>query len=937
MIYKPVTWSTLCYLRRSCTELSWRLIWRSVYSKTGIWEKDLDTKVKREIEEYWRPKITGCTASPSEAGDREKFYVLSMFPYPSGQLHMGHVRVYTISDAIARYHRLRGRQVIHPMGWDAFGLPAENAAIDRGELPDKWTYRNIASMRQQMDEMCFSFDWGREVMTCDPSYYKWTQYIFLKMYEAGLVYQKEAQVNWDPLDQTVLAEEQIDEDGRSWRSGALVEKRYLRQWYIRTTAYAKPLYEGLDTVNPELWRDIILLQRNWIRECTGTRLDFKILHNGGYLADPLSVFLAHPEMAFGVSHIAVAQEHRLNSPDFCSRVSYKEQSSDFVLHDLQVEHPLTKEKLPVIVSKTTEFDEFNNTHPGVPSISEMDRKVADMLGIKWINTLSEDGNLINSHQFTGLSRKEGVEAIAKYARELRVGGHMVSSKLSDWLISRQRYWGTPIPIIHCQACGALPVPYEDLPVKLPRIETFSARGASPLAQQADWVNVTCSKCKGPARRETDTMDTFVDSSWYFLRYLDSNNTKELCSSGKAAKYMPVDLYVGGKEHAVLHMYYARFFNYFLHDLGIVPSCEPFVNLLTQGMVLGQSYRVKDTGRYLARDQVDFSGKELVEKKTGSPLIVEWEKMSKSKYNGVDPQAVLEEYGVDSTRLCILGLVSPKADRKWSNDSFVGILKWQGRVWHLVTTFMKQSEIKKEEPLVDTDLLHKAEREITEARNFFLKEVTFHFDVTFLVSTAVSRLQGFKNSLTKFPEFLMGHSIQFERALADLIIMTAPFAPSFASELWTGMASVASRKTEHNWDKHVLEQMWPTVDMNYELPVCVRDDARDLFEVKVPRYKLDKLTQNEALDIIRGHEQYQICISPKTIERVKFILYPGYSAVLQFSLVGSTLDCLNSEEKEKILKETMLLKEQKKKEKEEKKKIREIRRAENIAKREKKSN
>nr|CAD7601834.1 unnamed protein product [Timema genevievae] len=484
-------------------------------SSGTFYNEDFTLATKHSIENYWKSKLK----FPPDDDQKPKYYVLSMFPYPSGRLHMGHVRVYTISDTMARFNRMNGKNVIHPMGWDAFGLPAENAAIERSVEPRKWTNQNIDHMKKQMKQLGCSFDWDREVSTCDPSYYHWTQTLFLKLYDSGLVYRKEALVNWDPVDQTVLADEQVDENGCSWRSGAKIEKKLLNQWFIRATQFAKSLYDGLSDPLLKNWRDIIKVQKHWIGECDGTTFEFEL--EGIKSETRVNVWTRNPESVLEATFIAVS--------------------------------------------------------PG---------SVLDKLD----------------------SEEAMKERVCEIARKKNIGGYPVSSKLRDWLISRQRYWGTPIPMIHCTSCGGVqPVPLKDLPVVLPEIECLASRGQSPLLDATDWLHTKCPKCGGDATRETDTMDTFVDSSWYFLRYLDPHNKEEPFNKERVSKFMPVDLYIGGKEHAVLHLYYARLMNHFLHQVGLVPHREPFRRLLVQGMVKGRSYRVKGTGRYLTEQQVDLSG------------------------------------------------------------------------------------------------------------------------------------------------------------------------------------------------------------------------------------------------------------------------------------------------------------------------------------------
>uniref|UniRef100_A0A3B5AVR0 leucine--tRNA ligase n=1 Tax=Stegastes partitus TaxID=144197 RepID=A0A3B5AVR0_9TELE len=451
---------------------------RTLFSDTGVWEKDYRTETRRKVEEWWHPRI--MAQWQKDSADRKKFYVLSMFPYPSGRLHMGHVRVYTISDTIGHFQRMRGHQVLNPMGWDAFGLPAENAAIERGLDPEEWTKSNIQSMREQLDSLGLCFNWDREVTTCLPDYYKWTQYLFIKLFEAGLAYQKEAVVNWDPVDQTVLADEQVDENGRSWRSGAQVEQKLLTQWFIKTTNYAKPLLDALDDL-PE-WYGVKAMQANWIGECTGCYFDFKLKVNGEETGETLSAYSSSPETVFGAAYLSILPSHRLLHGSSSVRSALQ-----------RALQPGRGERLSTVTPPCVLILHFNVT--GVPDCSEEDLSVATALNLRWTTVLEthEDGTqtLINSKEFSGLTREQAFDSITQKAREQKVGGHLTSSKLRDWLISRQRYWGTPIPVVHCGSCGPVAVPEEELPVTLPKLPSLTGKGASPLGAAHDWVNCKC--------------------------------------------------------------------------------------------------------------------------------------------------------------------------------------------------------------------------------------------------------------------------------------------------------------------------------------------------------------------------------------------------------------------------------------------------------------
>ncbi|KAG9475999.1 hypothetical protein GDO78_002853 [Eleutherodactylus coqui] len=645
---------------------------RTIYSETGQWEKVYGLQTRRKVEKSWHHRIKDNFTTLDSDNSKPKYYVLSMFPYPSGKLHMGHVRVYTLSDTVARFQKMRGMQVINPMGWDAFGLPAENAAIERGLNPDSWTKSNIEHMRQQLERIGLSFSWDREIRTCAPEYYKWTQYLFVKMFEAGLVYQKESLVNWDPVDQTVLADEQVDENGCSWRSGAKVEQKYLKQWFLKTTVYAKAMREALVDL-PE-WYGVRSMQANWIGDCTGCFFDYMLKVDNVETGEKISAYAFNPEAIYGASHIAILPSHRLLHGDSKVKGALQEAFSagQDCLTRVSAVNLFTKQELPLIISKKWEFEGYLDCKIGIPSLNLEDATLADTLGISYVRVTEtlNDGTerMANSAKFTGLSRHDAFHAITKQAQDEGVGGHPTSSKLRDWLISRQRYWGTPIPIIHCSSCGAVPVPYDDLPVILPTVSTFTGKGSSPLSTASDWKNCRCPRCAGAAMRETDTMDTFVDSAWYYLRYTDPQNAGRPFDKSLADFWMPVDLYIGGKEHAVMHLYYARFFNHFCHSQGMLNHREPFNKLLVQGLIKGQTFRLASTGRYLERHEVDISGNEPVQAKTGEKLQVTWEKMSKSKHNGVDPEEMVEKYGISTTRLYLLFAAPPDQDILWNMKS-----------------------------------------------------------------------------------------------------------------------------------------------------------------------------------------------------------------------------------------------------------------------------
>ncbi|KAL7734259.1 hypothetical protein ACLKA6_011923 [Drosophila palustris] len=837
-----------CLLRGQ--EFNWcrRLL---TLSCTGNEQLELTNDVKHRIETHWSQQL--CNGQFDQKQTANKYYVLSMFPYPSGNLHMGHVRVYTISDAVARFQRMCGKNVFQPIGWDSFGLPAENAANQRGVAPADWTQQNIAQMKQRLLRLGCSFDWTHELSTSSPEYYKWTQSLFLMLHKHGLAYQNEALVNWDPVDKTVLADEQVDANGCSWRSGAKVEKKLLKQWFIRTSAYAKQLLDGLDDPTLRDWRDIINLQRHWIGECDGYA--FTLLTSASNM---LRVWTANPEHLRDPHAFLV-----LRSKHFLSQLPDANQ--------LSVENPFAKTTLRVVFNDDAVFPAQCDVYLAAPSFRTEDRELWESFGLA-ICKSSEDEEHINPGNWEQL-RKEVLHA----ANRLNIGGYRVSSKLQDWLISRQRYWGTPIPIVHCSKCGAVPVPEQQLPVTLP-----------PRDAGKDALRCECPKCGDPqARRETDTMDTFVDSSWYYLRYLDPQNAERIFDTSLVKNYMPVDLYIGGKEHAVLHLYYARFMNHFLHSCGLSPTSEPFSRLLVQGMVMGRSYRVKGSGRYVRESEVEIVNAKKNQaqlKETQEPVVMGWEKMSKSKLNGVEPDDMFNEYGTDTTRLIILADVAPTSHRNWSSATFPGVLNWQKRLWLTLEDFQAARE-ESSTDVVDTgsDEFLLEDAKLFDARNFYIKGTTFNYRHAHQLSVAISKMQGLTNSLRRTPKHIQRHGKQFERALAAQIIMLAPMAPHFASELWSKFVSVPGRlnaaSEELQWTKDVLEQRWPDVDAAYQLDLAIKVNGFENCVIKVARNQLDKVNHSDALDIAFNTHSVTSYLIDKKIRTTNFVLYPGIEAIL----------------------------------------------------------
>ncbi|XP_036871879.2 leucine--tRNA ligase, mitochondrial isoform X3 [Manis javanica] len=827
---------------------------RGIYSATGKWTKKYTLQTRKDVEKWWHQQIKEQASKISETDkSKPKFYVLSMFPYPSGKLHMGHVRVYTISDAIARFQKMRGMQVINPMGWDAFGLPAENAAIERNLHPESWTQSNIEHMRKQLDRLGLCFSWDR------------------------------ALVNWDPVDQTVLANEQVDEHGCSWRSGAKVEQKYLRQWFIKTTAYAKAMQDALADL-PE-WYGIKGMQAHWIGDCVGCHLDFTLKVDGQVTGEKLTAYTATPEAIYGTSHVAICPSHRLLHGHSSLKEAFQKALAPGkdCLTPVTAVNMLTQQEVPVVILAKADLEGSLDSKIGIPSTSSEDTLLAQTLSLPYSEVIEPlpDGTerLSSSAEFTGMSRQDAFLALTRKARRKRVGGHVTSDKLKDWLVSRQRYWGTPIPVVHCPACGPVPVPLEDLPVTLPSITSLTGKGGSPLAMALEWVNCSCPRCKGAAKRETDTMDTFVDSAWYYLRYTDPQNAHRPFSAALADYWMPVDLYIGGKEHAVMHLFYARFFSHFCHGQKMVRHREPFHKLLAQGLIKGQTFRLP-SGEYLRREEVDLTGSVPIHAKTKEKLEVTWEKMSKSRHNGVDPEEVVEQYGIDTLRLYVLFAAPPEKDILWNvkTDALPGVLRWQQRLWSLATRFI---EARASEKVPRPQLLSNEEkaqaRKLWEYKNLVISQVTSHFTEDFSLNSVISQLMGLSSALLQASQRVVLHSPEFEDALCALIVMAAPMAPHITSELWAGLALVPRKLCGHYaWDASVLLQAWPAVDPQFlqqpdivQMAVLINNKACG--KVPVPQQvaqdqdKVHELVLQSELGVrlLQGRSIKKAFLSPRT--------------------------------------------------------------------------
>ncbi|MED5411665.1 MAG: leucine--tRNA ligase [Pseudomonadota bacterium] len=727
-----------------------------------------------------------------EDPSKEKFYCLSMFPYPSGHLHMGHVRNYAIGDAISRYQRMQGKNVLQPMGWDAFGLPAENAAMQNKTAPAKWTYGNIDYMRAQLQKLGYAYDWSRELATCHRDYYRWEQWFFTKLFEKGLVYKKEAEVNWDPVDQTVLANEQVV-DGRGWRSGALVERRSIPQWFVKITAFSQELLDDLENLDgwPEKVRT---MQSNWIGRSEGINLDFEVTDEENESLRTLSVYTTRPDTLLGVTYLAVAPQHPLAikaaaaNPELAAFV--EEQNNIKVAEaelatleklgidtGLKAIHPISQEQVPIFVANFVLMSYGSGAVMAVPAHDQRDWEFAQKykLPIKQViepalddsicnldeRAFVDKGRVINSDQFDGMEFKEAFDAIAEYLSKQGKGEKTVNYRLRDWGVSRQRYWGAPIPMINCESCGSVPVPEEDLPVLLPEDIEFDDSG-SPLSKMPEFYEVDCPKCQCKAHRETDTFDTFMESSWYYARYACPDEDSRMLNE-KADYWLPVDQYIGGIEHAILHLLYARFYHKLMRNEGLVNSDEPFTRLLTQGMVLNE----------------------------GS-------KMSKSKGNTVDPMGLIEKYGADTVRMFTLFASPPDQSLDWSDSGVEGSYRFLKRLWKIVASHQAVPV-----PIFVDSRLNAEQKKLRLKTHQTLQKVTDDFGRRQTFNTAIAASMELLNATTKFLEFNLAETDQavIQEALETVILMLAPIVPHFCHALWNHLGHEGT----------VMDASWPEVD------------------------------------------------------------------------------------------------------------------------------
>ncbi|GBL45386.1 leucyl-tRNA synthetase [Sulfuriferula multivorans] len=887
-------------------------------------------KIEADAQRRW---IESAAFKAVETSDKPKYYCLSMFPYPSGKLHMGHVRNYTIGDVLARFHRMQGYNVMQPMGWDAFGLPAENAALKNGVPPAAWTYANIDHMRTQLKSLGLAIDWERELATCKPEYYRWEQWLFTRLFEKGVIYKKTASVNWDPVDNTVLANEQVI-DGRGWRSGALVEKRDIPMYFMRITAYADELLSGLDTL-PDWPEQVKTMQRNWIGKSFGCEVHFP--YDAASIGEPgvLKVYTTRPDTLMGATYVAVAAEHALAAraaagnpalAEFiaeCKRGGVAEadiatQAKKGMDTGLFVTHPLSGEKLPVWVANYVlmgygegavmavpahderDFEFAQNYKDQLPAIKPVvipegyellsehtiasynntgnihlvppvvhgaqDKKSLIFDWQKWEPCFTNHGTLFNSGKYDGLDFDAALEAIAADLQAKGLGSKRTQFRLRDWGISRQRYWGCPIPIIHCATCGDVPVPDDQLPVVLPEDVVVTGAG-SPLAKMPEFYQCACPKCGQPARRETDTMDTFVESSWYYARYA-SYDCGNAMLDARADKWLPVDQYIGGIEHAILHLLYARFFHKLMRDEGLVQSSEPFTRLLTQGMVIAPTfYRDAGDGKkdWINPTEVDVRmderGRPLdaVLKADGLPVVIGGtEKMAKSKNNGVDPQLLIDSYGADTARLFMMFAAPPEQSLEWSDAGVEGAFRFLKRLWKLVHDHVSTGVV----PAYTGGELSAELKALRFQLHSAIKKISDDYGRRQTFNTAIAAVMELLNALSKMTDASSAAHSVAQEVLEGAVLMLTPIVPHACEALWTALQP----------GTRLLDQAWPKVDESAleqdEITLVLQVNGKLRGEITVAKSTSREVIEQLAL----AHEAAQKFMAGQAPKKV--VVVPG---------------------------------------------------------------
>ncbi len=827
----------------------------------------------------------------TEEAGRKKFYACSMLPYPSGKLHMGHVRNYTIGDVISRYQRMQGKNVMQPMGWDAFGLPAENAAIANKSAPAKWTRSNIDYMKNQLKQLGFGYDWSRELATCDPEYYRWEQWFFARLYEKGLVYKKMSTVNWDPVDQTVLANEQVV-DGRGWRSGALVEQKKIPQWFIRITDYAEELLNDMDDL--EGWPEQVkTMQRNWIGKSTGTELTFPLKDR----EDGLTVYTTRPDTLMGVSYMAVAAEHPLAKAaaerhrdvaefvDQCrnSKVAEAEMATmekKGIDTGFKAIHPLTQEEIPVWVANFVLMDYGTGALMAVPGHDDRDHEFARKykLAIKQViapsnhedidvqeKAYTEKGVLVSSGKYSGLTSDEAFEEIASYLEANNIGKRTVNYRLRDWGVSRQRYWGAPIPMMTLDDGTEMPVPDDQLPVRLP--EDVEMDGVqSPIKADPEWCKT---EFNGQAATlETDTFDTFMESSWYYARFCSPNYDKGMLDPAAANYWLPVDQYIGGIEHAILHLLYARFFHKLLRDVGLVNSSEPFNRLLTQGMVLAETYyRNEDNGGKTwfnpADVTVERDGKgqvvRAILKADGQPVEISGvTKMSKSKNNGIDPQSIIDEFGADTVRLFMMFAAPPEQSLEWSDSGVEGAHRFLKRLWRMVTEHTAGGDV----PALDASALNSGQKDLRRKTHETISKVSDDISRRLTFNTAIAAVMELLNEVGRLGDDEPQSRAVRQEALDTAVRVLSPIVPHICHQLWQVLGH----------SEPVVDASWPVADesamVRSEIEVVLQVNGKVRAKATVPA----DISKPDLEKLALENENVQRFVEGNTVRKV--IVVPG---------------------------------------------------------------
>jgi leucyl-tRNA synthetase len=857
------------------------------------------------IEEKWqRAWADARVAEVDVAAPGDKFYMLNMFPYPSGDLHVGHGRNYILGDALYRYLRMQGRAALNPMGWDAFGLPAENAAIKRGIHPRQWTLSNIEREKKQFLRWGILYDWSKELASCEPEYYRWNQWLFLQLFKRGLAYRAKAPVNWCPADQTVLANEQVI-DGRCERCSTVVVQRELEQWFLRITDYADRLDAGLDTL--EHWPEKVkLMQRNWIGRSVGADVEFTVPSLDRSLGKSIRIFTTRPDTIYGATFMVLAPEHPdvaaliADHPDRAgieqwiagvrnqSNLERQEAGKEGRFTGKTATNPFTNEQIPIWLGNFVLMQYGTGAIMAVPGHDQRDFEFARQYDIairivvrpsnsdapnpddlaEAFSVKDESAIAVNSGIISGLSTPQAIERIIDEIERMAIGKKMVRYRLRDWLISRQRYWGTPIPMIYCDRDGIVPVPEEQLPVKLPLDVPFTGREGNPLAKDERFVNTICPQCGGPARRETDTMDTFVDSSWYYARFISPRDDTKIVDTPLVNRWLPVDQYIGGIEHAILHLLYARFICRTLHDMGLLDYEEPFTRLFNQGMITKEGYRDAEHGTWVSIADVEWIDGKPVQRATRRPLIAETSKMSKSHFNVVPPDELIDKYGADTERVYTLFIAPPEKEAVWSDDGVVGAWRFLGRVWHMGEQILGQasgapaaSPVSAHGSVTTGEAAGATRSSLNRKTHQTIDAITRRFD-RFEFNTAISGLMELSNAIGDALASGDADAATLRESYTTLLKLLHPFAPHITEELWAAFGN----------EGFILTSDWPTADpalmVEDVVTIVVQVNGKLRGQVEVP----SPPEKEVVLAAIRENQKVQQWISGKEV--VKEIYVPG---------------------------------------------------------------